>query len=141
MHQKPTSWSRNTEKENNKEQRVIHSDRVNHWNPDTTVILETRSILILLHGIYVIVFEYVRIQELPPNFRKIREIPALLRKYVYICWWRMWNTCTYIFFSIHFTRTVIYLYIRWIWGEIMRLWGIVATNYTQLYIYDNIHVH
>lgn len=140
MHQKPTSWSRNTEKENNKEQRVIHSDRVNHWNPDTTVILETRSILILLHGIYVIVFEYVRIQELPPNFRKIREIPALLRKYVYLLMKNVEYMYIY-FFSIHFTRTVIYLYIRWIWGEIMRLWGIVATNYTQLYIYDNIHVH
>lgn len=140
MHQKPTSWSRNTEKEDNKEQRVIHSDRVNHWNPDTTVILETRSILILLHGIYVIVFEYVRIQELPPNFRKIREIPALLRKYVYLLMKNVEYMYIY-FFSIRFTRTVIYLYIRWIWGEIMRLWGIVATNYTQLYIYDNIHVH
>lgn len=129
MHQKPTSWSRNTEKENNKEQRVIHSDRVNHWNPDTTVILETRSILILLHGIYVIVFEYVRIQELLPNFRKIREIPALLRKYVYLLMKNVEYMYIY-FFSIHFTRTVIYLYIRWIWGEIMRLWGIVATNYT-----------
>lgn len=140
MHQKPTSWSRNTEKENNKEQRVIHSDRVNHWNPDTTVILETRSILILLHGVYVIVFEYVRIQELLPNFRKIREIPALLRKYVYLLMKNVEYMYIY-FFSIRFTRTVIYLYIRWIWGEIMRLWGIVATNYTQLYIYDNIHVH
>lgn len=140
MHQKPTSWSGNTEKENNKEQRVIHSDRVNHWNPDTTVILETRSILILLHGVYVIVFEYVRIQELLPNFRKIREIPALLRKYVYLLMKNVEYMYIY-FFSIHFTRTVIYLYIRWIWGEIMRLWGIVATNYTQLYIYDNIHVH
>lgn len=129
MHQKPTSWSRNTEKENNKEQRVIHSDRVNHWNPDTTVILETRSILILLHGIYVIVVKYVRIQELSPNFRKIREIPALLRKYVYLLMKNVEYMYIY-FFSIHFTRTVIYLYIRWIWGEIMRLWGIVATNYT-----------
>lgn len=110
MHQKPTSWSRNTEKENNKEQRVIHSDRVNHWNPDTTVILETRSILILLHGIYVIVFEYVRIQELPPNFRKIREIPALLRKYVYLLMKNVEYMYIYFFFNTFYTYSHILIH-------------------------------